>query len=60
MSKKLLLKKLENWKKVSPEKFREEDFSETARGFLVLYGKSHKAFKEKDAVKKTCEKLFLF
>ena len=38
-------------KKVSPEISREEELSETVRGFPVLYDKSHKGFKEKDAVK---------
>ena len=30
---------------------REEELSETVRSFLVLYDKSHKGFKEGDAVK---------
>ena len=46
--------------KVSPEISREEELSETVRGFLVSYDKSHKGFKGKDAVKNACEKLFLF
>ena len=46
--------------KVSPEISREKKLSETVRGFPVLYDKSHKGFKEKDAVKNACEKLFLF
>ena len=37
--------------KVSPEISREEELSETVRSFPVLYDKSHKGFKEKDAVK---------
>ena len=32
---------------------REEELSETVRSFLVLYDKSHKRFKEKDAAKNT-------
>ena len=46
--------------KVSPEISRKEELSETDRGFPVLYDKSHKGFKEKDAVQNACGKLFLF
>ena len=37
--------------KVSLGISREEELSETVRSFLVLYDKSYKGFKEKDAVK---------
>ena len=37
--------------KVSLDISREEELSETVRSFPVLYDKSHKGFKEKDAVK---------
>ena len=37
--------------KVSREIFREEELSETIRGFPVLYDKSRKWFKEIDASK---------
>ena len=37
--------------KVSREIFREEELSDTVRGFPVLYGKFRKWFKEIDAVK---------
>ena len=37
--------------KDSPEISREEELSETVRSFPVLYDKSHKGFKEKDAMK---------
>ena len=37
--------------KVSPDIFREEELSETVRGFRILYDTSRKGFKEKDAVK---------
>ena len=37
--------------KVSFDISREEELSETVRNFLLLYGKSHKGFKETDAVK---------
>ena len=36
--------------KVSPEISRDKELSETVRCFPVLYGKSHKGFKEKDAM----------
>ena len=37
--------------KVSPEISREEELSETVRSFPVLYEKSYKGNKEKDAMK---------
>ena len=37
--------------KVSPEISWEEELSGTPRSFPILYDKSHKRFKEKDAVK---------
>ena len=37
--------------KVSPDIFREEELSETVRGFRILYDTSRKGFKEKDAVR---------
>ena len=37
--------------KVSPELSREEELSETVGSFPILYGKSHKGFKENDAMK---------
>ena len=37
--------------KVSLDISREEELSETVRNFSVLYGKPHKGFKEKDAMK---------
>ena len=37
--------------KVSPDILREEELSETVRGFRVLYDTSRKGFKEKDVVK---------
>ena len=37
--------------KVSFDISREEELSETVRNFPLLYGKSHKGFKETDAVK---------
>ena len=46
--------------KVAPEISREEELSETARGLPVLYGKSHKGFKEKDAVKNALVLTLLF
>lgn len=38
-------------KKVSLDVWKQEELLETVRGFPVLYDKSHKGFKEKDAVK---------
>ena len=37
--------------KNSPDISREEELSGTVRSFLVLYDKSHKGCKEKDAVR---------
>ena len=34
---------------------RQEELSETVRSFPVLYDKSHKRFKEKDAMKNACD-----
>ena len=45
--------------KVFPEISREEELSETVRDFPSLFDKSHRGFKENDAVKNLCEKLFL-
>ena len=41
--------KIEEMEKVSPEIFRKEQLLETVRSFPVLYDKSHKGFKEKEA-----------
>ena len=41
--------KIEEMEKVSPEIFRKEQLLETVRSFPVLYDKSHKEFKEKEA-----------
>ena len=38
-------------KKVSLDVWKQEELSETVRVFPVLYDKSHKGFKEKDALK---------
>ena len=38
-------------KKVSLDVWKQEELLETVRGFPVLYDKSHKGFKEKDALK---------
>ena len=50
MNKKLLSKKLKNGK-VSLEISRKKELLESIKNFLVLYGKSNKGFKEKDALK---------
>ena len=51
---------MEKMEKVSPEIYREEELSETVRGFQVLYGKSHEGFKEKAAVKNAWVLTLLF
>ena len=38
-------------KKVSLDVWKQEELLETVRDFPVLYDKSHKGFKEKDALK---------
>ena len=51
VNKKFLLKKMKKMERVSLDISREEKLLETVRTFPVLYIKSHKGFKEKDAAK---------
>ena len=41
--------------KVSLDISRKEELSETVRSFPVFYDKSHKGFKEKNAIKNACD-----
>ena len=55
MNKKFLYKKWKKWKRPLLTYLEKKNCGKLIRSFPVLYGKSHKGFKEKDAMKNACD-----